>query len=254
IAPQTYLILDFEQRNENVRIGLLSGAARLQLTLADGTVVDNTFESQDSVGPAATGESRYAFEVPESTTFQGLTVVIGDTGREPSVVLPLSGDAPDVEAADAREVELSAAIPLPGIEMTWTVNTLTLWHDWPLPVGHPGGAILPTMRSEAGDIWLGIEAQVQVGACECRGGVLDQAQTVRLLIDGQPVTPEARDSSSAIMNAQTVSDVMMVFTIPADTETATLQIGPLDTPEEQTTIELDLGTALEATPTPTATP
>lgn len=241
MAPKTYAILDFELANDNVAVHIAATDARLELTLPDGTVVRGTNEMRGSVPPSSTSRGRYAFEVPADTTFDGLVLTIADPGREPSVALPLSGTAPEVEENTVTEVGLEAQVPLTGIEMTWTLDRLLAGSDWPLPVGHRGGTLLAGARAEAGHRWLGINATVAVDACACRGGVLDQAGSVRLLVDGQPFVPEARESSREIMNAQTVSEVMLVFSIPEGTETANLQIGPLDEPDQQTEVELDLG-------------
>ena len=42
------------------------------------------------------------------------------------------------------------------------------------------------------------------------------------------------------MQASTFSDVMLVFDISAEATAATLQIGPLEEPEHQATIDLGL--------------
>ncbi|HET9344903.1 MAG TPA: hypothetical protein VFO05_04300 [Candidatus Limnocylindrales bacterium] len=42
------------------------------------------------------------------------------------------------------------------------------------------------------------------------------------------------------MTTSTFSDVMLVFDIPADATAATLQIGPLEEPEQQASIDLAL--------------
>jgi hypothetical protein len=240
MTAQTYLILDFELRNESIGINFVTTSARVQLTLADGTVVEGDDIRSRNLPPASSEAARYAFEVPAGTTFEGLTLVIGDPGREPSVVLPLTGDPPPIEENTFTELDLPTAVPLPGIDVTWTLNGQYFGRDWPLPFGFAGGTRLPVTRSEAGQRWLGITVHVAVGDCACAGGTLDQAATVRLFVDGAPVSPEARDSSNELMNAQTTSDVMLVFAIPQDTLEAELQIGPLDEPDEQVRIPLTI--------------
>jgi hypothetical protein len=42
------------------------------------------------------------------------------------------------------------------------------------------------------------------------------------------------------MNTSTFSDVMLVFDIPADAKKATLQVGPLEEPDQQATFDLPL--------------
>jgi hypothetical protein len=240
ITPQTFLILDFDLINENVHINIATNQARVRLNLADGSTVDGDLQQRGGIPPAARGEARYAFEVPAETTFDGLVVIVADPGLEPSFELPLSGDAPEVEENALTEVELAAAVPLPGIDMTWTISEQWFGRDWPLPFGFRGGATMQATRAETATRWFGIVVQVQVGDCDCRGGVLDQAATVRLLIDGTPLSPESRDSSQELMNAQMQSDVMFVFSIPEGTETAVLQIGTLGDPDEQVEIELQI--------------
>lgn len=245
ITPQTFLILDFDLINENVHINIATNQARVRLTLADGSTVDGDLQQRGGIPPAARGEARYAFEVPSDTIFDGLVVTVADPGLEPSFDLPLSGDAPEVEENALTEVELVVSVPLPGIEMDWTISEQWFGRDWPLPFGFRGGATMQATRAETGTRWFGLVGQATVGDCDCRGGVLDQAATVRLLVDGTPLSPESRDSSNELMNAQTQSDVMFVFSIPEGTETATLQIGTLDDPDEQVTIELQVQEPVE---------
>jgi hypothetical protein len=244
-TPDTYLILDFELRNESVGILFGTTRARLQLTLAEGSVVDADAVKTSNLPAASTAPARYAFEVPAGTMFDGLSLVVVDAGREPSVPLPLSGDWPAVEANVHTQLELPAVVPLPGIEMTWTLNGQYVGRDWPLPFGFRGGAQFTATRSETGDRWLGITAQVLVGECDCRGGTLDQAATARLFIDGIPLSPEVRDSSQELMNAQTTSDVMFVFAVPEGVTDIELQIGPLDEPGQQVRVPLVLPAAEE---------
>ncbi|MDA0352806.1 MAG: hypothetical protein O3A10_11425 [Chloroflexi bacterium] len=93
----------------------------------------------------------------------------------PSVALPLTGDAPEVEAPAVSATDLAATVPLPGIEMTWTINRQWLGADWPLPFGFRGGATMATTRAEDGTLWLGIEVEVLVAACDCRRPLLRHA-------------------------------------------------------------------------------
>ncbi len=240
VVEQSYVILDFELRNDSTGIGFPSTQARVQLTLADGSVIDGDDVRTTNLPPASSSEARYAFEVPHGTTFEGLSIVIADPGREPSVELPLSGDAPPVEAPQVTELGEAAVVPLPGIEMTWTLEEQHFGRDWPLPFGFRGGALFVGTRSEVDERWLGLTVEVLVEGCDCRGGTLDQAATVRLFVDDAPISPEARDSSRELMNAQTTSDVMLVFAVPAGTLEAELQIGPLDEPDQQVRVPLVL--------------
>jgi hypothetical protein len=132
------------------------------------------------------------------------------------------------------------ALGLPGIEMRWTVDSMITGRDWPLPIGFKGGTRVAGARAEAGHRWVGIVARVDVERCDCKGGVFDQAGSARLLVDGSPYTASGSESSKAIMNASTFSDVQLVFDIPADASEAVLQIGPLEKPEQQATLNLDL--------------
>ena len=83
-------------------------------------------------------------------------------------------------------------------------------------------------------------ARLDVDRCDCKGGVRDQAQTARLIVDGTPFTVSADESSTPIMTTSTFSDVMLVFDIPADASDAVLQVGPLEEPDQQATFDLAL--------------
>jgi hypothetical protein len=122
--------------------------------------------------------------------------------------------------------------------MHWTIDSVITGRDWPLPIGFKGGTRVSGARAERDHRWIGIVARVDVDRCDCRGGVLDQAGSARLLVDGTPFTASADQSSKAIMNASTFSDVMLVFDIPAGSKDAMLQVGPLEQPEQQARIPL----------------
>jgi len=239
-TPKTSLIVDFEIRNDDPHIGFVTTTSRLVAELPDGTIVAGRDLEGPGAAPESTVESRYAFEVPAGTTFEDVTLRFEDPDREPSLDLPLSGTAPDVEASVVTKIDQAKAIGLPGIEMQWTVDRMLTGRDWPLPIGFKGGTRVSGARAETDHRWVGIVARVDVDRCDCKGGVLDQAGSARLLVDGAPFTASAADSSKAIMNPSTFSDVMLVFDIPADATKAVLQVGPLEEPEQQATFDLAL--------------
>lgn len=239
-TAKTSLILDLDIRNDNVVVGIVSSGARLVLTSPDGLDVPGTNVLRSSVPPVSSVDGRFVFEVPEGTGFDGLVVTFADPGREPSIGLPLSGPAPAMQRNTTVDLGKAMRPRLPKVDMTWTIGSLIIGYDWPLPVGFKGGSQVAGTRAEAGHRWLGIVARVRVGACGCKGGVLDQAGSARLFVDGVPITASAGLSSNSIMNTDTISDVMLVFAVPATATTATLRVGPLDTPSEQASMELDL--------------
>ena len=239
-TPGTSLIVDFEIRNDSPHVGFVTTTSRLVAALPGGTTVAGKDLGRPSAAPESTVESRYAFDVPAETTFEDVSLRFEDPGREPSLDLPLSGAAPDVETDGTTKIGVTKAIGIPGIDMRWTVGTLLTGRDWPLPVGFKGGTRVSGARAETGHRWVGIVARVDVGRCDCKGGVLDQSGSARLVVDGSPFTAEAADSSKAIMNASTFSDVMLVFDIPADATRAVLQVGPLEEPAQQTAFDLAL--------------
>ena len=110
-----------------------------------------------------------------------------DPDREPSLDLALSGAAAEVEADNVTE-STSNDVGLPGIDMRWTVETLMTGRDWPLPIGFKGGTRVAGARAKTGHQCVGIVARVDVDQCDCKGGVLDQAGSSRLLVDGSPFT------------------------------------------------------------------
>ena len=239
-TPKTSLIVDFEIRNDSPHVGFVTTTSRLVAQLADGTVVEGKDLERPSAAPESTVESRYAFEVPAETAFDGLVLRFEDPGREPSLDLPLSGAAPEVETDQATEIDETIAVGIPGIEMQWTIDTLITGRDWPLPIGFKGGTRVAGARAETGHHWVGIVARVDVDQCDCKGGVLDQAGSARLIVDGAPFTAAADESSKPIMTTSTFSDVMLVFDIPADASDAVLQVGPLEEPDQQATLNLGL--------------
>jgi hypothetical protein len=236
----TSLIADFEIRNDDVHVTFVTSTARLVAVLADGSVVPGKDVARRSVPPTSSVDGRYAFTVPVGTAFDGLVLRFEDPGREPSVDLPLTGPAPEVEANVVLDAQYAAELAIPGVDMTWTVEQLLVGRDWPLPIGFKGGTLVPGARATKDHRWIGVVARVDVGRCDCRGGVLDQAGSARLLVDGLPYTVAAAESSQAILNASTFSNVQLVFEVPWPPSEAVLQVGALDEPAMQATFALDL--------------
>ncbi len=239
-TDKTSLIVDFEIRNDSPHVFFVTTTSRLVVELPDKTVVPGRDLERPSAAPESSVESRYAFEVPDDTAFDDVVLRFEDPDREPSVDLPLSGSAPAVEQNTTTKVDRVAPIRLPGIDMKWTIGSVITGRDWPLPIGFKGGTRVAGARAERDHQWVGIVARVDVDRCDCKGGVLDQAGSVRLLVDGMPFTASAGDSSKAIMNASTFSDVMLVFAIPTGASDAVLQVGPLEKPEQQARIPVAL--------------
>ncbi len=242
-TPKAWLIVDLDIRNDDVHVSFVSTSARLILVLQDGTVVPGTELMRSGARPVSSVKGRYAFEVPAGTGFAGLRLRIADPGREPSVDLPLSGPAPEIEANVIVDTDLQKPIAIPGIDMNWTMDTFLVGRDWPLPIGFKGGTLVPNARAESGHRWVGIVARVDVGRCACKGGVLDQTASARMIVGGAPYTASAAQTSKPILSARTFSDVMLVFDIPASAGSATLQVGPLEKPGQQATLALELGTS-----------
>ena len=236
----TSLIVDFEIRNDSPHIQFVTTTSRLVAELPDGTIVPGNDLERPSAAPESTVESRYAFEVPADTAFEDIVLRFEDPDREPSIDLPLGGPALDLQENTTTDLDVATAIGLPGIEMQWTIDSVITGLDWPLPIGFKGGTRVDGARAETDHRWVGIVARVDVDRCDCKGGVRDQAETARLIVDGTPFTVSAGDSSTPIMTTSTFSDVMLVFDIPAEATDAVLQIGPLEEPDQQSTFDLDL--------------
>jgi hypothetical protein len=239
-AVKTWLIVDLDERNDNLVVHVVADNVRFLLELQDGSIVTGVNIARESVPPVSSAEGRYAFEVPAGTDFDGLVLSMADPGREPSLELALSGPAQPLQENKSVALNKTIKMPIPNVAMTWTIVDQITGLDWPLSLGFKGGTLPPATRAEEGHRWLGIVARVQVGTCGCKGGIRDQAETARLFVDGLPITATADLSSNAIMNAETVSDVLLVFSVPDDAPTATLQIGALDKQEQQVTFTLDL--------------
>lgn len=240
-AAKTSLIVDLDERNDNVVVHIVADNVRFLLKLRDGSVVTGVNIARVSVPPVSSADGRYAFEVPAGTGFDGLVLSMADPGREPSLELSLSGPAQPLQENKSVTLNKTVKMPIPNVAMNWTIIDQITGLDWPLSLGFKGGTLPPATRAEDGHIWLGIVARVQVGTCGCKGGIRDQANTVRLFVDDLPISTTSNASSNAIMNAETVSDVLLVFSVPADASTGTLQVGELDEPDQQVkfTLELD---------------
>lgn len=239
-AAKTWLIVDLDERNDNVVVHVVADNVRFLLKLQDGSIVTGVNIARESVPPVSSAEGRYAFEVPVGTGFDGLVLSMADPGREPSLELSLSGPVQPLQENKSVALNKTLKMPIPNVAMNWTVVDQITGLDWPLALGFKGGTLPPATRAEEGHRWLGIVARVQVGTCGCKGGIRDQANTVRLFVDGLPISASANASTSAIMSAETLSDVLLVFSVPADASTATLQVGELAKPEQQARFELDL--------------
>jgi hypothetical protein len=241
-TAKTSLVADLEIRNDDVHVTFVASTARLVVELPDGTVVPGKDLGRRSVPPSSTVAGRYAFPLAAGPDFDGLVLRFEDPGREPSFDLPLTGPAPELERNDATDVDLAADLAIPGIDMTWSIERVIVGKDWPLPVGHKGGTLVPGARAETGHRFVGVVARVDVGRCDCPGGVLDQTGSARLLVDGRPYTAAAAASSKAILNPQTFSEVLLVFHVPVESTPteAVLQVGPLDDADQQATFRLEL--------------
>ncbi len=239
-AAKTWLILDLDEQNDNIVVGVVQDQVRFLVTLPDASVVAGVNIARANVPPVSTAEGRYAFEVPTGTGFDDLVLSIADPGREPSLDLSLSGPVRPVESNTTVTVNQTVKLKIPNVAMSWTIVDQITGRDWPLSLGFKGGTLPPATRAATGHRWLGIVARVQVGTCGCKGGILDQANTARLFVDGLPISATASASSNAILNAETISHVLLVFSVPADASTATLQVGSLDKPEQQARFTLDV--------------
>src|SRR5262245_60103820 len=135
----TSLIVDLEIRNDSPHIAYVTTTSRLVAELADGSIVPGNDLERPSAAPQSTVESRFAFEVPAATVVDDVILRFEDPGREPSFDLRLAGPAPEPETGTTTQVDRSMAIPLPGIEMSWAVDSAVVARDWPLPIGFKGG-------------------------------------------------------------------------------------------------------------------
>src|SRR5690606_17486741 len=109
-----------------------------------------------------------------------------DPGRESSFDLPLTGPTPEMEANRTADLDAAMDLAIPGVEMRWTIASVIAGRDWPLPVGFKGGALVPSARAADDRQWVGVAARVDVGRCDCRGGILDQIASARLIVDELP--------------------------------------------------------------------
>ena len=156
--------------------------------------------------------------------------------------MSLSGPVRPLQENTSVRVNKALNLKIPGVAMTWTLVDQITGLDWPVEIAFKGGTLPPATRAEAGHHWLGIVAQVHVGTCAC-DGILDEQGTAQPVY-GRPADRRGgRRDSNSIMNAQTVSDVLLVFSVPDDAPTATLQIGSLDKPEQQVKVR---STSIEA--------
>ena len=139
-----------------------------------------------------------------------------DPGREPSFDLPLSGAAPDVEADVTTKIDATKAIGLPGHR-----DAL----DDRLAADRPRLAVAGRLQGRDArvrrprrdrppvrrDRRQGRRRPLRLQGRRPRPGRVGPAARRRLAVHGV-----GRESSKAIMNASTFSDVMLVFDIPAE--------------------------------------
>ena len=193
-AAKTWLIVDLDERNDNVVVHVVADNVRFLLELPDGSVVTGVNIARESVPPVSSAEGRYAFEVPAGTGFDGLVLSMADPGREPSLELSLSGPVQPLQENTTVALNKTLKMPIPNVAMNWTIVDQITGLDWPLALGFKGGTLPPATRAEEGHRWLGIVARVQVGVCGCKGGIRDQANNVRLFVDDLPISATANAS------------------------------------------------------------
>ena len=239
-TPNTSLIVDFEIRNDSPHVGFVTTTSRLVAQLPDGTVIEGKDLERPSAAPESTVESRYAFEVPAETVFDGLVLRFEDPGREPSLDLPLSGSAPEVEADSATEIDETIAVGIPGIEMEWTIDTLLTGATGRCRSGSRAARASPAPAprpATSGSASWPASTSTSATARAASSTRPDRPASSSMV---PPFTAAADESSKPIMTTSTFSDVMLVFDIPAEASDAVLQVGPLEEPDQQATLNLGL--------------
>ena len=194
--------------------------------LDPGVVLDSDFSAPP---PQSASTTSLIFPVPGDADWTGAILIIGAPGSEPAP-LPLSGEMP--APAFPAQLQLSGNLEAPAQGLDYQVQNATLDLD--------DGA----QRVDQGKRYLKLEMQVTDSGLKY-GANLSQ-DNFRLIVDGAASDPV--DAPIEVINYQSTLKGEVVFEIPAEATSATLQVGDVTSDQpEFGQIQLDLS---QSTPLP----
>ncbi|MCU1397002.1 MAG: Heat shock protein 70 [Acidimicrobiales bacterium] len=232
--------IDGSAANPLARIPIAISATQFTLTLMDGSqLVGEQFNTDTVVPPGGTTAVNIAFDLGGATDLSNTVMTIGDPGDEPSTVA-LDGDP--VEPDQDRDVLFAPALitltDAAGNTVDWnlgqTSSGLDSYYDG---ADQSGGQTTADRRAGAGLRWVNMSLTLTAGVCTCDGLDADTSM-IRLVVDGTPIAPT--NTFNDHLSPSTSKDEGVLFEYPATATTATLLIGPADSPDLQQSVEVTL--------------
>jgi hypothetical protein len=194
--------------------------------LDPGVVLDNDFRAP---APQSASTTSLIFPVPGDADWTGAILTIGAPGSEPAS-LPLSGGMP--APAFPAQLQLSGDLQASAQGMGYQVQSATLDLDHGI------------QRVDQGKRYLKLEMQVTNSGSKYGANI--SQDNFRLIVDGTASEPV--DAPIEVIDYQTTLKGEIVFEIPAETTSATLQVGEVTSGQpEFGRIQLDLS---QSTPLP----
>jgi len=189
--------------------GVSLRSALWQLKLGDGSIYKQTYE--DNFAPRDTKERMISFRVPPSAEWKGAQLTLDEQDKEPATMM-LDGPAQSQQypAQLASGDETTTKEPA----MTYTVLGASVDVD---------GA---GQRVALGKRYLNLSVRVSNKELGGGGGEF-LPEFFRLIIDGQPSTPE-KMSDNNIVNGQSSQDVTLSFVVPKSATKVELEVGKPD--------------------------
>ncbi len=237
LKDQAFARLTFKLSNTTQQDFYLSpDLFRLQLsdgndyTVDPGIVLNNDFRAP---APRSSSTIHIVFPVPYAADWDGAILTIGDPGSEPAT-MPLSGEMP--AAAFPAQLQLPEDPQASAQGLDYQVQSATLDLD------------SGTNRADQGKRFLKLE--MKIGDSGQQYGANISQDNFRLIVDGAPIGPQ--DAPIEVIDYKTTLTGEVVFLVPADTSSVSLQVGDVTSDQNEFgQIPLDLTkTVLPSSPTP----
>jgi hypothetical protein len=227
--------------NPLAQIPVVIESTDFTLVLVDGTELPGgQFNDDSAVAPGATVALNIAFELGDVTDLSNSVVRIGDDGDEPSTIA-LDGDPiePDQDRDVAFATGVATVADVDGNTVDWGLGESSTGLDSYYDGSDlSGGQSSADRRAAVGLRWINMSLTLSAGACECDGIGADTSM-ISLVVDGTPIAPS--NTFAEYLAPSTSVEEGLIFEYPATATTATLLIGPPDSPELQQSVEVTLG-------------
>jgi hypothetical protein len=203
-SDHVWAYLDLAINNTYTRpVNLYQGDIRLKLS--DGVSYDEVSGFADGFDAQATKSEKLIFAVPINSTWDGASLVVAQSGKEPAV-LPLTGPA----SAAPFPVKLTAGGKATAQQIDYQVLVATLDLD---ALGE---------RADLGQRFLILTLRM-TNHNPAPGGTDIGSNSFRLLVDGVAVAPV--DAPIENLAPQSALDRSVSFTLPASAKQVVLQVG-----------------------------